>query len=98
MMRCERCDQGERVAVLRAKMAERSGRVAVVLGVPMEECPACAERYLAWEVADRGGPFYSVPSYLATINPPPATSISPLRPDSTAESGLTGRSSCPRFP
>lgn len=51
MMRCERCDQGERVAVLRAKMAERSGRVAVVLGVPMEECPACAERYLSWEVA-----------------------------------------------
>ena len=53
MMRCERCDQGERVAVLRAKMAERSGRVAVVLGVPMEECPACAERYLAWGVAEK---------------------------------------------
>ncbi len=53
MMRCERCDQGVRVAVLRAKMAERSGRVAVVLGVPMEECPACAERYLAWEVAEK---------------------------------------------
>jgi hypothetical protein len=34
-------------------MAERSGRVAVVLGVPMEECPACAERYLAWEVAEK---------------------------------------------
>lgn len=51
MMRCERCDQGERVAVARAKMAERSGRVAVVLGVPMEECPACAERYMDWEVA-----------------------------------------------
>jgi len=53
MMRCERCDQGERVPVLRAKMAERSGRVAVVLGVPMEECPACAERFLTWEVATR---------------------------------------------
>jgi len=52
-MRCERCDQGDRVAVLRAKMAERSGRVAVVLGVPMEECPACAERSLAWEVAEK---------------------------------------------
>lgn len=50
-MRCERCDQGERVAVVRAKMAERSGRVAVVLGVPMEECPACTERYMSWEVA-----------------------------------------------
>ena len=53
MMRCERCDQGERVAVLRAKMAERSGRCAVVLGVPVEECPACAERYLAWDVAEK---------------------------------------------
>lgn len=52
-MRCERCDQGERVAVLRAKLAERSGRVAVVLGVPMEECPACAERYMTWEVAEK---------------------------------------------
>lgn len=53
MMRCERCDQGDRVAVRRAKMAERSGRVAVVLGVPMEECPACSQRYLAWDVAER---------------------------------------------
>ena len=52
-MRFERCDQGERVSVLRAKMAERSGRVAVVLGVPMEECTSCAERYLAWEVAEK---------------------------------------------
>lgn len=34
-------------------MAERSGRVAVVLAVPMEECPACAERYLVWEVAEK---------------------------------------------
>jgi hypothetical protein len=34
-------------------MAERAGRVAVVLGVPMEECLACGERYLAWEVAEK---------------------------------------------
>jgi YgiT-type zinc finger domain-containing protein len=52
-MRCERCDQGERRPVKRAKLAERDGRVAVVLGVPMEECPACAERWLAWNVAKR---------------------------------------------
>ena len=26
--------------------------MAVVLGVPMEECPACAERYMAWDVAE----------------------------------------------
>lgn len=52
-MRCERCDQGERVAVRRAKIAERDGTVAVVLGVPMEECSACGERWLAWDVAER---------------------------------------------
>ncbi|MBW3647409.1 MAG: YgiT-type zinc finger protein [Actinobacteria bacterium] len=52
-MRCERCDQGERRTVKRAKLAERDGRVAVVLDVPMEECPACAERWLAWDVAKR---------------------------------------------
>lgn len=52
-MRCDRCDQGDREAVVRAKLAERDGRVAVVLGVPMEECPACGERWLTWEVARR---------------------------------------------
>ena len=52
-MRCERCDQGERVAVRRAKIADRDGKVAVVLGVPMEECSACGERWLAWDVAER---------------------------------------------
>lgn len=52
-MRCDRCDQGERQPVKRAKLAERDGRVAVVLDVPMEECPACGERWLAWEVARR---------------------------------------------
>jgi YgiT-type zinc finger domain-containing protein len=52
-MRCERCDQGERRPVSRAKLAERDGKVAVVLGVPMQECPACAERWLEWDVAKR---------------------------------------------
>ena len=52
-MRCERCDQGDRRPVKRAKLAERDGRVAVVLEVPMEECPACGERWLDWEVAGR---------------------------------------------
>lgn len=52
-MRCERCDQAVRVPVRRAKTAERDGKVAVVLGVPMEECPACGERWLAWDVAAR---------------------------------------------
>ncbi|MDP8928039.1 MAG: YgiT-type zinc finger protein [Actinomycetota bacterium] len=52
-MVCERCEQGERLAVRRAKVAERDGKVAVVLEVPMEECPACGDRWLAWEVAGR---------------------------------------------
>ena len=52
-MRCERCNEGDRVPVRRAKTAERDGRVAVILDVPMEECPACGERWLAWDVARR---------------------------------------------
>lgn len=51
-MRCETCDQAERVAVRRAKMAERDGRVAVVMDVPMEECPSCGERWLTMETAE----------------------------------------------
>jgi len=39
--------------VRRAKLAEREGRVAVVLGVPMEECAACGDRWLDWDVARR---------------------------------------------
>lgn len=38
---------------MRAKMVERAGRVAVVLGVPMEECPACGERCITWDVAEK---------------------------------------------
>ena len=52
-MRCQRCDEGDRISVRRAKTAERDGKVAVVLGVPMEECPACGDRWLAWDVAQR---------------------------------------------
>jgi YgiT-type zinc finger domain-containing protein len=52
-MRCQRCDQGGRQPVRRAKLAERDGRVAVVLEVSMQECPACGERWLDWEVARR---------------------------------------------
>ncbi len=52
-MRCERCEQGDRRPVQRAKLAERDHRVAVVLDVPMEECPSCGDRWLRWEVAAR---------------------------------------------
>jgi YgiT-type zinc finger domain-containing protein len=53
MIRCERCNQGERLPARRANVAERDGKVAVVLDVPMEECPACGERWLSWDVAHR---------------------------------------------
>ena len=46
-------DHVGQVSVRRAKTAERDGRVAVVLDVPMEECPACGEHWLAWDVAAR---------------------------------------------
>ena len=52
-MRCERCDQGDRRTVTRAKLAERDGKVAVILEVPMEECPACGDRWLDWDIARR---------------------------------------------
>jgi hypothetical protein len=52
-MTCERCDQGHRHPVRTAKLAERQGRVAVVLSVPMEECVACRDRWFDWHVARR---------------------------------------------
>ena len=52
-MRCERCDQADRIPVRRAKLAERDGHVAVVLDVPMDECPDCGDRLMTWEVARR---------------------------------------------
>lgn len=52
-MRCEHCDQADRQSVRRAKLAERDHKVAVVLDVPMEECPACGDRWLRWDVASR---------------------------------------------
>lgn len=52
-MTCERCSQDQRIAVRRAKVGELDGKVAVVIGVPMEECPACGERWLAFDTARR---------------------------------------------
>lgn len=52
-MRCERCNQGDGQPVKRAKLAERDGRVVVVLEVPMKVCPARGERWLDWDVARR---------------------------------------------
>lgn len=51
MMRCERCDQGDRRPERRARLAEHDGRTAVVLGVPVEVCPACGQVWLSMPVA-----------------------------------------------
>ena len=50
-MRCDVCDNGERVRTIRSRIAEREGRTAVVLGVPVEECPACGQIWLTMDVA-----------------------------------------------
>jgi YgiT-type zinc finger domain-containing protein len=53
MSRCERCDQGERRPEQRARLAERNGRTALVLNVPVEVCPACGQVWLTMPVAKR---------------------------------------------
>lgn len=53
MMRCAVCDNGERRPARRPYVEERGHRVAVVTGVPVEECPACGEIWLAEPVALR---------------------------------------------
>lgn len=52
-MRCERCNNAERRPAHRARMAEREGRTAVVLDLPVEVCPACEQVWLTMEVAKR---------------------------------------------
>ena len=52
-MRCEQCDNGEQRPERRARMAERDGRTAVVLDVPVEVCSACEQVWLTMDVAKR---------------------------------------------
>lgn len=52
-MRCEVCENGERIPAHRARLAERDGRIALVLGVPVEICPACGQVWLTMDVAKR---------------------------------------------
>lgn len=52
-MRCEVCNNGERVAARRARLAERDGRIALVLDVPVEICPACGQVWFTMDVAKR---------------------------------------------
>ena len=53
MNRCERCNQCDRRPEQRARLAERDGRTALVLNVPVEVCPACGEVWLTMPVAKR---------------------------------------------
>lgn len=87
-MRCERCDQGDGRPVRRAKLAERDGKVGVVLGVPMHECSACAQRWLDWEVARRLDQLLTTMlagdvEWLSAASRPP-TSLQPDNPPSAA--------------
>ena len=50
-MRCERCDEGVGQRERRARLAEKHGRVAVVLDVPVEVCPACGQVWFTMPVA-----------------------------------------------
>ena len=52
-MRCDVCDNGERVSATRSRVAEHDGCTAVVLGVPVEECPACGQVWMTMDVAKR---------------------------------------------
>lgn len=52
-MRCEHCGNGERRPVRRAQLAERDGKTAVVLDVPVEVCDSCGEVWIALDVAKR---------------------------------------------
>lgn len=49
---CDACGGDDRSRAQRAKTAERHGRVAVVAGVPMEECPACGSRWFDVHTAE----------------------------------------------
>jgi YgiT-type zinc finger domain-containing protein len=50
---CEECGNGQRRPALRARVAERDGRTALVLGVPVEVCDSCGQVWLTMDVAKR---------------------------------------------
>jgi YgiT-type zinc finger domain-containing protein len=52
-MLCTECGIGRRRAARRARVAERDGRTALVLGVPVEVCDSCGQVWLTMEVAKR---------------------------------------------
>jgi YgiT-type zinc finger domain-containing protein len=53
LMRCESCNNAERQPARRARLAEKEGRTAVILGVPVEICPSCGEVWLSLDTAVR---------------------------------------------
>lgn len=50
-MRCKMCGNGDRRSGRRPYVTEKDGRIAVVTDVPVEECSACGEVWLAETVA-----------------------------------------------
>jgi YgiT-type zinc finger domain-containing protein len=52
-MRCDVCDSGDRQPAFRSRLAEKNGHTAMVLGVPVEECPACGQVWLTMGTAVR---------------------------------------------
>jgi YgiT-type zinc finger domain-containing protein len=48
---CEECGNGLRRPALRARVAEKDGRTALVLGVPVEICDSCGQVWLTMDVA-----------------------------------------------
>ncbi len=52
-MLCEECGNGRRRPERRARVAEKDGRTALVLGVPVEVCDSCGQVWLTMEIAKR---------------------------------------------
>ena len=50
---CESCGSSHRRKVHTPQVAERDGRVALVLGVPAEECTACGTIWLDERTAEK---------------------------------------------
>jgi YgiT-type zinc finger domain-containing protein len=52
-MLCMECDNGRRRPAWRAQVAEKDGRTALVLGVPVEVCDSCGQVWLTMDVTKR---------------------------------------------
>jgi YgiT-type zinc finger domain-containing protein len=50
---CKECGNGRRRPALRGRVAERGGRTALVLGVPVEVCDSCGQVWMTMDVAQR---------------------------------------------